>query len=192
MNKLNQTGKLVVLAAVVVAIVALVLIFGGRNSAGTPMQIALAPSASSSGSTTPPQAAVGSGNTAPNGTVGKTGGTGATAGISAPKQPAITFIAPVSGDTWKISTQNQIAWSREAGVNGLIELLNASTSRFVGVILNVAGPHQTYYAWNTRDLLQSATSPVKITVTPGRYLISIVFSGNNVPTITSQPITLTN
>lgn len=75
-------------------------------------------------------------------------------------------------------------------MTGYISLLDATTYKLVGVILNQTGPHQTSYTWNTRDLLLSRSSPTKITVTPGRYVVRIAFDGNNLSPITSVPVTI--
>ena len=200
MNKLNQTGKLVVLAVVVVVVVTLVVVYGGSHSTPAPAPAGSgtsAPSASNGSPATPPATTAGATTGAAAGTGSGSGNGSANAGGSnatAPKPPSvsITFVTPVPGDTWMINTQNEIQWSRAAGVNGIIELLDASTLKLVGVILNVVGPQQTYYTWNTRDLLQSPTSPVKTTVTPGKYVVRVIWNANGAGTITSQPITITN
>lgn len=187
MNNLSKTGKLAILGAVVVIIVALVVIYGGG-----------APGAPASPTSSSTSATVTDNGNAPSPTGTTSGGTTKPPAASAPSKsvgtsPAvspITFVTPVPGDTWPIDTQNPVQWSRAAGVNGEIDLLNAATLQLVGVILNVAGPNQTEYTWNTRDLLQSETSPVKTTVTPGRYVVRIIFTGNHVPTITSQPFNI--
>lgn len=128
----------------------------------------------------------------PTSTPSSTGGTTGTATkpkpAPAPKPSTITFVTPIPGETWTLTANNIIQWSREAGVTGQIELLDAATKNMAGVIIPQTGPHQTSYQWNTRDLLLSRTNPLKTTVVPGRYLIRISFDGNNLSPITSQPI----
>ena len=92
----------------------------------------------------------------------------------------IHILTPVAGDIWTIAKQNHISWDKQAGVSGQIELLDAATLKLVGVILNETGPLQTYYDWNTRDLLVARTNPAKIIVTQGKYwsgsrLTAIIF-----------------
>jgi cytoskeletal protein RodZ len=185
MNKLSQTGKWIIIAVVIVGAIILIVAFG--NSAPN----ATAPPVASNSSTT--VVADNGGGPTNTGTPSETGTTPPKSNPEpgAPAQSPIMFVTPVPGDTWQIGMQNPIQWTKEAGVNAEIDLLDATSLKLVGVILNVAGPHQTSYNWNTRDLLQSSTSPSKITVTPGRYVVRITFSGNNLSPITSQPLTLT-
>lgn len=188
MNKLNQTGKLVAGAVVLIVVTALVVKYGGGRNA-TP-----APNVSSnSSSTTAGNVSAGTTSSRPSGNGPSRGakrGDSSLRPSAAPKASLITLITPVPGETWTIATYNPISWTQEASVTGQIELLDATTMRLVGVILTEAGPHQTSYSWNTRDVSLSRTNPSKTTVTPGRYIIRISFDGNDLSPITSQPITL--
>jgi hypothetical protein len=188
MNNLNQTGKWLVAGVVAVIVIVVLVLYGGGQNPSGPVNTSSTPSGTTGAivadNGTPPT--VGNpagGNTAP--VVNKNPGTG-----TAPQQAPIVFITPVPGETWTIGTQNPVQWSREGGVSGQIELLDATTLKLVGVILNQIAPHQTSYTWNTRDILLSRTNPLKTTVVPGRYVVKISFDGNNLPPITSQPITL--
>jgi hypothetical protein len=190
MDKLSKTGKLVILGVVVVVIVALVVIYGGSRPSG---------SQAPAGSTSTPTSSTTSATVTDAGSIPAGNGDGVvvvpkknTTIPTPPKGSPVSFVTPVAGATWTIDTQNTIQWSRVTEVNGIIELLNASSLQLVGVILPSVGPDQTSYTWNTRDLLQSPTSPVKTTVTPGSYVVRIIFSGNETPTITSQAITIVN
>jgi len=185
MNKLSQTGKLIVLAIVIIVVIAVVAILVGYN--GAPSVVTNPPGSAGTSTST---GGTPTGTTATNPSTGTAVPSGGTA--TPPKTSPILFVTPIPGETWTINTQNPVQWSHEAGVNGEIELLDASTYKLVGVILPVAGPHQTSYTWNTRDLFQGLTSPVKTTVVPGRYVIRIIFTGNHVPTVTSQPINIAN
>jgi hypothetical protein len=179
MNKLNNTSKFAIIGVVILAAIILVSFYGGGGpSAPGNSQ----PSTSTSQSTTGAPSTGGASKSA--------GNAGGSTGSTVKKPASIIFITPVLGETWKIATPNSIAWSREGGIGGMIELLDAATKKSVGVILNELGPHQTSYAWNTRDLLLSRTNPLKKTVAPGRYLVKISFDGNNLSPITSQPINL--
>jgi len=182
MNKLDWMGKWVVVAGGLVVIVALVAVYGWGGGAGVGSNNNVPQYATSTATGTPD--VVSSTQAAP--------ATGSQ-GIQEKAVPAgspVIFSTPVPGETWKIGAQNLVSWSPESGVWGQIELLDATTKDLVGVILNQVAPHQTSYMWNTRDLLLNRTSPQKKTVLPGKYVVRILFDGNNLSPITSQPITL--
>jgi hypothetical protein len=185
MNKLSPTGKWTIIAVVIVLAVVLIVVYGGSENNNA------APASNSASSST--TGATASDNSSTPGATPSTGKTN-TAGtvVTHPQSSGgITLMTPVPGDTWVIDTQNAITWSKAAGVpTGEIELLNASTKDIVGIILNDIGQSQTSYTWNTRDLLQSLTSPNKITVTPGQYVIRVIFNGNDLAPLTSQPFTI--
>lgn len=180
MNKLTDTSKLAIAAAVglVIGIVLAAAYFGISG-----------PSAQQYNT---------SGNQQPTSTAatGSQPGTGGTSGSAAPKisgskgLTVIKLITPAPGVTWTIATPNVISWMKEGGFSGQIELLDASTMKLAGVILSQVGPSQTSYEWNTRDLYLSRTSPAKTTVLPGKYVVKILFDGNNIAPITSQPVTI--
>jgi hypothetical protein len=188
MNKLNTTGKWTVGIVVAVAAIALIVAYGGGRQVapfanlgtGTPGGVNVTGTPGTNGNAT-----AGSGT---SGGVVKTGNTGGNGAAS--KTAPIIFVTPIPGETWTIGAPNSISWSREGGVSGQIELLDAVTKSLVGVILNQTGPHQTSYTWNTREVFLSRTNPLKTGVLPGRYLIKIAFDGNNLSPITSQPITI--
>ncbi len=181
MDKPNNQGKLIILAVIIVVAVALIIYYG----AGTPAQT---PGPGNATST----AATSTGTTGATSTAGQISGTSGTKSATSAKPPGtiITFVTPIPGETWTINQQNTVQWSRAGGVSGEIALLDASTKALVGVILPATGPQQTSYAWNTRDLLLSRTNPLKKNVAPGRYLVRVSWDGNNLPPITSQPITI--
>ncbi|HEX4103951.1 MAG TPA: hypothetical protein VHZ04_00530 [Candidatus Paceibacterota bacterium] len=200
MNNLSPTGKWTILIVVIVVAILIIAFYGGNNGTNNPA----APGANGNTNATLSD----NGSMPASGTMAMENGSGTMPGMdmqsssashaggangtvapSAPKA-TITLITPVPGDTWIATMQNPVQWSKAAGVTGQIDLLSATTSQLVGVILNEIGPAQTSYTWNTRDLLQSRTSPSKLTVTPGRYIIRISFDGNNLPAITSQPFTI--
>lgn len=185
MDKLNKGSKLAILAGVAVVAGVLVWQFGGSVPPAPP---AGAPSGTSGTASTSTGI-----NSRPGGsTTGGTGGgaAGPAKSPAAPTPNSILLVTPVPGDTWQIATNNPIQWSREAGVSGQIELLDAASKALVGVILNQTGVHQTSYSWNTRDILLSRTSPAKKTVVPGRYVLRLSFDAANIPSVTSQPFTL--
>jgi len=113
------------------------------------------------------------------------------AGTATPSaQIVIKITAPVAGDAWKIGTTNSITWTRAANVTGYIYLINAQTKNLVGVITPQTGPQQTYYPWDTRHLALSQTDPSQKDVVPGTYYISMAFSGNHLPVISSPIFTI--
>ncbi len=180
----------IIIVALVIAVVVLSTLLIAQNG-GAPSPAAAPTSTTASASSTSPQTAANQTSTNPNvlstphhSTAGAGGTASATTGF------AIHLVDPVPDETWIIAQQNLIGWDREAGVAGQIELLDATTYKLVGVILNQTGPHQTSYEWNTRDLLVSRNNPAKTTVVPGRYVVRIAFDGNNLSPVTSQPITI--
>ncbi len=193
MAYLNKYG-VAIIAVLAVAVIVLVVLLAGQHQSSqapssTPMTAANTPAPTTT-SPSSPAAAPSSGNTS-----AKTGGTQSGSGVTpkyAPTGFTIRLVAPLAGATWTIAQQNLIAWNPEAGVSGQIELLDASTLKLVGIILNQIGPHQTSYMWNTRDLLLTRTNPLKTTVTAGNYVVRIAFDGNNLSPITSLPVTITN
>jgi plastocyanin len=83
-----------------------------------------------------------------------------------------------------------IQWDKAANITGGIYLVNSANGSVVGWILPQTGPNQTSYPWNTRDLLVSRTSPTKITVPVGTYIIKVMFDSPQDPSITSAPFSI--
>ena len=109
--------------------------------------------------------------------------------------PTITIhlLTPISGNVWTIGGTNPIAWDNPADITGEIDLVNANTKNFIGVILSETGPNQTSYSWDARsDLLLARYSADKKDVVPGVYSIRIHFDGNGLGALVSGPITITN
>lgn len=104
----------------------------------------------------------------------------------------ITLLTPISGNLWTIGGQNPIAWDTPAGVTGEIDLVNATTKAFVGVILSETGPNQTSYSWDARSIYLERYSADMKDVVPGTYSIRIHFDGNGLGDLVSGPITITN
>jgi hypothetical protein len=200
MNNLSPTGKWTILVIVIVVAIAAIWLYGGSGSGtqnpastGIGSGTTVTDNGSMPGGTATPMASP-TGTTAGTKSGGSTGAgsqTGASNGGGTVPKSTIMLVTPTPGDIWIADTQNPVQWSRAAGVTGQIDLLSASTLQLVGVILPQVGPAQTSYTWNTRDLLQSRTSPNKFTVTPGSYVIRISFDGNNLSPVTSQPFTIT-
>lgn len=198
MNKLSPTSKwLLIAVAVVVVIIVIAISVGGGNS-NTPGASSGTSATNNSGSAAGTQTGAQTGGTSAGtnktgntgsgtGSTGaKTGTTGGTGGTTS--RSSISLITPTPNDTWTANTQNTVQWSRAAGVSGQIDLMTAGyPATLVGVILVNTGPNQTSFTWNTRDLLQSRTSPVKTTVNPGTYVVRVAFDGNNLSPATSQP-----
>jgi hypothetical protein len=108
--------------------------------------------------------------------------------------PAITIhlITPISGNVWTIGGTNPIAWDNPADITGEIELVNAVTKTFIGVILSETGPNQTSYSWNARSIALSRYGADQKDVAPGTYSIRIHFDGNGLGDLVSGPITITD
>jgi hypothetical protein len=125
---------------------------------------------------------------------GKSGGT--TGGSSVPILPSpvitINLITPISNNTWTIGQPNPIAWSAPANITGEIELVNATTKAFIGVILSQTGPNQTSYSWDARSIYLARYGADQKDVVPGTYSIVIHFDGNGLGDLVSGPITITN
>ncbi len=170
MNKITMSGKWVLIVVVVLVVLAVAWSFGMKKGGNQ----------ESGGTGTSSPAMMEGTSTNPTQSVNK--------GSSA---AGIYFTAPAANAVWKIAVQNSISWSKETGYSGQIDLLDATTHALVGVILNQVGPHQTSYAWNTRDLLPTRTDPIKKDVVPGTYVVEVQFDGGHVSTMVSGPITIT-
>ena len=100
------------------------------------------------------------------------------------------FVTPPEGDLWKLGAQNIISWNRAGNFSGHLDLIDARTKRTVGVILSQVGTQQTSYTWDTRYLFISRNSPLKTSVMPGTYVITLTYDGNHIPTFTSASFTI--
>ena len=205
MNKMTNQSKrwIIALAAIVVVAVAIGFLFWHPGAApqGTINASSTAANTSTVAVTSTFSAGV-SANTNPAGTA-----SGAAAPIKNPAQkvpsgnnvpivaPApitIDLLTPISGNVWTIGGQNSIAWSAPAGITGEIDLVNAVTKEFIGVILSETGPNQTSYSWDARSIYLARYSPDQKDVVPGTYAIRIHFDGNGLGDLVSGPITITN
>lgn len=151
-------------------------------------------SASSTTSTTSTTSgAVATGTGSPTPTPGQSNGGG---GSNVPIVPGpvitIHLLTPIANNVWTIGGQNPIAWDNPADVTGEIELINATTKAFVGVILSETGPNQTSYSWNARSIYLGRYSADEVDVVPGTYSVLIHFDGNGLGDLISGPITITN
>jgi type II secretory pathway pseudopilin PulG len=182
-------GLVVVIVVVVVGAVILILRSGSDASTNTTQNVA----AGSDASTTVTNSAPGGNGVAtaspaphPAGNSGQN--------IPALPGPAITIhlITPISGNAWTIGGTNSIAWDNPADITGEIDLVNASTKAFVGVILSETGPKQTSYTWDARSIALARYSADIKDVVPGVYSIRIHFDGNGLGSLVSGPITISN
>jgi hypothetical protein len=107
-------------------------------------------------------------------------------------QITINLLTPIANNTWTIGQPNPIAWSNEADITGEIDLLDAQTKKFIGVIDSETGPHETSYSWDARSIYASRYSPIKKDVVPGVYAIRIKFDGNGLSSLVSGPVTIAN
>jgi len=62
-------------------------------------------------------------------------------------------------------------------ITGEIDLVNASTKQFIGIILAETGPKQTSYTWNAEQVYLGRYSADEKAVIPGTYSIRIHFDG---------------
>jgi hypothetical protein len=108
--------------------------------------------------------------------------------------PTITIdlLTPIANNTWTIGQPNPIAWSAAAGISGEIDLVDATTKQFIGVIISNIGPDQTSYIWDARAIYLGRYSADKKDVVPGTYSIRIHFDGNGLSDLVSGPITISN
>jgi hypothetical protein len=182
MNKIGKTGKIIVIAVVALVVILAIFLYGGSKPANSPTSA----SSSNSGAT---QAVA---NT-PSGSGAQPSGSGSN-GTRPPVPPPIVIhlITPVAGDQWKIGVTNSISWNNQANFTGEVDLLDAKTGTFIGVILSETGPHQTSYGWDTREYALDRYSPLKKEITPGSYKVRLRFDGNNLSPIISPAFTITN
>ncbi len=103
----------------------------------------------------------------------------------------IHLLTPITNNVWTIGQANPIAWDNAADVTGEIDLVNANTKKFIGVILSETGPKQTSYTWNAEQVYLGRYSANEVAVEPGVYSISIHFDGNGLGDLVSGPITIT-
>ena len=104
--------------------------------------------------------------------------------------PPSTVSAPSSNAPWVFGTTNTIQWNRAANITGGIYLEDAANGKIVGWILEQAGPQQTSFPWDTRDVFLSRSSPLKQDISAGSYVIKVMFDSPEDPTITSQPFSI--
>lgn len=185
MDKMNNAGKWLVVGIVVVMVIIVAVVYGpGQSQSPAPQTVSPSPSPSGTPAATEPTATPSPASA----------GTGSTGGAITPAHPpaiVINLITPVKNDLWMINKPNPIVWDREAGVTGEIDLLDATTKNLVGVILSETGAHQTSYSWDTRQIYLLRYSPLKKDITAGNYVLRLKFDGNNLPSLTSYPFTIT-
>lgn len=194
MNILRAKWKLIslvigiVVIIVVVIMFAVLLLYGGATTPTGPAQNGI-----STNNTSTAIATSTNGTASGNGTAAYSSGGGAS-NIPALPGPAITInlLTPISNNVWTIGGTNSIAWDTSAGVTGEIDLVNATTKAFIGVILSETGPNQTSYSWDARSIYLARYSADKKDVVPGIYSIRIRFDGNGLGDLVSGPITITN
>ena len=113
---------------------------------------------------------------------------------SAPTLPGSTItihlVTPISNNVWTEGQANPIAWDNAAGITGEIDLVNASTKQFIGIILAETGPKQTSYTWNAEQVYLGRYSADEKAVIPGTYSIRIHFDGNGLGDLVSGPFTI--
>jgi len=103
----------------------------------------------------------------------------------------IHLLTPIANNVWTIGQANPIAWDNAADITGEIDLVDANTKQFIGVILAETGPKQTSYTWNAEQVYLGRYSANEVAVEPGVYSISIHFDGNGLGDLVSGPITIT-
>ena len=121
-------------------------------------------------------------------------GSSSTSKHSADFETSITIhlLTPIANNVWTIGQPNPIAWDNAAGITGEIDLVDATTKQFIGVIDSDTGVLQTSYIWDARSVALARYSPDSKNVVPGVYSIRIHFDGNELGNLVSGPITITN
>jgi hypothetical protein len=198
MNMLNARWKIIALAGVIVLVVAAISLYVmHKNGSSKPQNNGNGQDTTTitNASATLQNLTGGSANANISSTSEKKGSTSVTpSGATPVPAPLITIdlLTPVANNIWKIGTSNPIAWDNAANVTGEIDLVNAKTKSFIGVILSETGPRQTSYSWNTREISRARYSADKKDVVTGVYSIRIKFDGNGLGDLVSGPITITN
>jgi hypothetical protein len=192
MNAMNVRWKMVGVAIGIVVVI-VIAIFWIISLATSAKNFRNAGSTANASTTVTNVAPGGSSSTAsavppPSGTMGSAGS------IPALPGPSITIhlLTPISGNAWTIGGTNSIAWDNPAGITGEIDLVNANTKAFIGVILSETGPNQTSYSWDARSISLARYSADQENVVPGTYSIRIHFDGNGLGDLVSGPITITD
>lgn len=186
MNKMSDTSKIVIGAAIVVVIIVAIFIYGSRST--TPAPVQTVPSTTANASTTVASTTTGTNTGSPStGTPGRVSHP-----TPVPPPVVITLITPVANDQWQIGATNPISWNPAGNFTGEIDLLDGTTHAFIGVILSQTGPQQTSYGWDTREYYLARYSPLAKEIVPGTYAIRIEFDGNNLPPIISPTFTIAN
>lgn len=181
MNTLNVRWKVIgVIAGVLVVIAAAIFLIVSLAAPAKPARNGTGTAGTSSTVTT-----------VANGTPG--GSSTASAPLTPSPGPTITIhlLTPIANNVWTIGNANPIAWDNAADITGEIDLVNATTKKFIGVILAETGPKQTSYTWNAEQVYLGRYSANEVAVTPGVYSISIHFDGNGLGDLVSGPITIT-
>ena len=93
----------------------------------------------------------------------------------------IKIITPALGESWTFGKIHTIRWSTGAGIKGYIELLDASTKQIIGWITPEISSSQTYFDWDTKMVSVGRMDPSRKDITPGNYIIKIVFDGPKSP-----------
>ena len=119
---------------------------------------------------------------------------GSSTGVPIIPGPSITInlLTPIANNLWTIGQPNPIAWSAAANITGEIDLVDAKTKDFIGVIDSEIGPNQTSYIWDGRSIYLGRYSANKKDVVPGVYSIRIHFDGNGLGSLISGPITISD
>ncbi len=106
-----------------------------------------------------------------------------------PKSTATFIVAPGRGETWLLGKIHTIRWSHEAGRNGAIILIDASSKTIVGWISPSVSAQQVSYDWDTTYVSLSRNDPTRKNILAGTYIVKIVFD-NSALAIESAPFGL--
>ena len=189
MKTLNVRWKLVGLVAGILVVIAAVIFL--VVSLAAPEQPAEIPAGTSSTITTVANGTPGGSSTASAPPTQSGGGA-----QNIPPLPGSTItihlLTPISNNVWTVGKANPIAWDNAADITGEIDLVNATTKKFVGVILAETGPKQTSYTWNAEQVYLGRYSADEKAVIPGIYSIRIHFDGNGLGDLVSGPFTIAN
>ncbi|HVN67269.1 MAG TPA: hypothetical protein VMT55_02780 [Candidatus Sulfotelmatobacter sp.] len=137
-----------------------------------------APSAPTTSDTNVVPAAPGIGQpTVPNGGTNQPAQTTGNSKSAPATRSTLNFAVPLSNDQWAIGVSHLIAWNKPAGVTGGLYLADASTKKLVGWILPNTTVRQTSYDWDTRDVSITRTGGTRQPLTPGTYVVRLMFDG---------------
>lgn len=155
----------------VIAVVAVLVIFGYFYSTSNPAPQTGAPAA--------PSAAVPSPVSAP------AAAPQAKTAAPAIRPSYISITSPMKGEKWVLGQIHTIRWSAAAQSVGQIYLVSMPSGTVVGWINPSTGVNQTYYEWSTKDVSVALGGSARKDIGVGDYVIKIKFDNKTLSEMTS-------